>query len=242
MDHSPNTRRGIYLLPNLFTTAALLAGFYAIMAAVNEQFTAAAVAVFVAMVLDGIDGRLARLTNTQTAFGAEYDSMADMVSFGVAPAMVVYLWALTDTGQVGWVAAFFYTAAAALRLARFNTKVGVSDKRFFQGLPSPSSAALMVGMVWVFQDLGLPAENLVYLALVITVLAGAAMVSHFTYFSFKDMDFKHRVPFFVMVALVALLMVMALDPPKILWAGFLLYALSGPAWAAVRWYRKRQLR
>ncbi|ACL73234.1 CDP-diacylglycerol--serine O-phosphatidyltransferase [Thioalkalivibrio sulfidiphilus] len=232
-------RRGIYLLPNLFTTAALFAGFYAIVAAINDQFTAAAIAVFVAMVLDGIDGRVARMTNTQSAFGAEYDSLSDMVSFGLAPALVVYLWALVELGQVGWVAAFFYAAAAALRLARFNTKVGVADKRFFQGLPSPSAAALVMGMVWVWHDLEFVGTDLGIMALVVTVIAGALMVSNVTYFSFKDMDFRHRVPFFVVLVIVVALMLTAIDPPKVLWGGFLLYALSGPTLTVIRWRRRR---
>ncbi|OOG23821.1 CDP-diacylglycerol--serine O-phosphatidyltransferase [Thioalkalivibrio denitrificans] len=232
-------RRGIYLLPNLFTTAALFAGFYAIVAAINGHFTAAAVAVFVAMVLDGVDGRVARMTNTQSAFGAEYDSLSDMVSFGLAPALVVYLWALVDLGQVGWVAAFFYAAAAGLRLARFNTKVGVADKRFFQGLPSPSAAALVAGMVWVWHELGFEGTDLGIMAVIVTVIAGALMVSNITYFSFKDMDFRHRVPFFVVLVILVGLMLAALDPPKVLWAGFLLYALSGPALSVIRWRRRR---
>lgn len=236
-DHK--ARRGIYLLPNLFTTAALFAGFYAIVAAINEQFTAAAIAVFVAMVLDGVDGRVARMTNTQSAFGAEYDSLSDMVSFGLAPALVVYLWALVELGQVGWVAAFFYAAAAALRLARFNTKVGVADKRFFQGLPSPSAAALVMGMVWVWHDLEFEGTDLGIMALIITVIAGALMVSNITYFSFKDMDFRHRVPFFVVLVIVVALMLTAIDPPKVLWGGFLLYALSGPTLTVIRWRRRR---
>ncbi|WP_006786211.1 CDP-diacylglycerol--serine O-phosphatidyltransferase [Thiorhodospira sibirica] len=232
--------RGIYLLPNLFTTAALFAGFYAIIAAGNGQFTEAAIAVYVAMALDGIDGRVARMTNTQSAFGAEYDSLSDMVSFGLAPALVMYQWALSGLGQIGWIAAFFYTATTALRLARFNTKLGSADKRFFQGLPSPAAAALMMGMVWVWHDLEVSGTQLMIPALVITVFAGALMVSNLTYFSFKDMDFRHRVPFFVVFAMLAAIMLTALDPPKILFAGFLLYALSGPVLSVIRWRRKRQ--
>ncbi|MBK1692979.1 CDP-diacylglycerol--serine O-phosphatidyltransferase [Ectothiorhodospira mobilis] len=234
--------RGIYLLPNLFTTAALFAGCYAILAAMDADFTRAAVAVFVAMVLDGVDGRIARLTHTQTRFGAEYDSMADMVSFGVAPALVLYLWALNGLGQLGWVATFFYIAATALRLARFNIKAGVSDKRFFQGLPSPSAAAVLMGMVWVWHDLGVSGEILAIPAFVLAVLAGLAMVSNVTYFSFKDVDFRNRVPFFALLAMVFAVMLTALDPAKVLWTGFVLYALSGPAWVLHRWRRKRLLR
>lgn len=233
------SRRGIYLLPNLFTTGALFAGFYAIVAAINTEFTAAAIAVFVAMVLDGVDGRVARMTNTQSAFGAQYDSLSDMVSFGLAPALVVYLWALVDLGQVGWVAAFFYAAAAALRLARFNAKIGLSDKRFFQGLPSPSAAALVMGMVWVWHDLEFAGPDLGIPALVVTVVAGALMVSNITYFSFKDMDFRHRVPFFAVLVILVALMLTAIDPPKVLWGGFLLYTLSGPTLTVIRWRRRR---
>ncbi|MBK1672371.1 CDP-diacylglycerol--serine O-phosphatidyltransferase [Ectothiorhodospira shaposhnikovii] len=235
----PKGRKGIYLLPNLFTTAALFAGFFAIMAAINGDFIAAAISVFVAMVLDGVDGRVARLTHTQSAFGAEYDSLADMVSFGVAPAVVMYLWVLNGLGQLGLVAAFFYTAAAALRLARFNTKLGVADKRFFQGLPSPASAAVMMGLVWVWNDLEFSGAGMMLPALLITVLCGAAMVSSLTYFSFKDMDFRHRVPFFVVIAVLLAVMLTAIDPPKVLWLGFVVYALSGPALMLFRWRRRR---
>ncbi|AHK78533.1 CDP-diacylglycerol--serine O-phosphatidyltransferase [Ectothiorhodospira haloalkaliphila] len=238
----PRGRRGIYLLPNLFTTGALFAGFYGIIAAFEGQFTAAAVAIFVAMILDGVDGRVARMTQTQTAFGAEYDSLADMVSFGVAPAIIIYLWALSGLGQLGWVVAFFYAAATALRLARFNVKAGSSDKRFFQGLPSPSAAAVLMGMVWVWNELGFAGQDLFLLALLLTVLSGAAMVSNLTYFSFKDMDFRHRVPFFVVLGVLFAVMLTALDPAKVLWTGFLLYALSGPGLALLRWRRKRMLR
>lgn len=248
-EDNPKTRRGIYLLPNLLTTGALFAGFYAIVASMNGAFGAAALAVFIAMVLDGLDGRVARLTNTQSAFGAEYDSLSDMVSFGLAPALVMYQWALVEMAdwgwfwaKLGWIAAFFYTAAAALRLARFNTKIGTADKRFFQGLPSPAAAAVMVGMVWVWHDLDFKGADLVIPALFITVASGALMVSNFTYFSFKDMDFRHRVPFFAVLALLVVFMLAALDPPKVLFAGFCIYAASGPALSLWRWRRKRLVR
>lgn len=240
--HSGPRRRGVFLLPNLFTTGVLFSGFFAVVSAINGDFVTAAIAVFVAMVLDGLDGRVARLTNTQSEFGAQYDSLSDLVAFGLAPALIVYLWQLQELGNLGWVAAFFYATATALRLARFNSRLAVTDKRFFQGLPSPASAAFVVGTVWVMEDLAaftdVPAV-LMGLALVVTVLAGVLMVSNLAYFSFKDMDFRHRVPFFTMLAVVGVLMLAALDPPKVLLAGFVLYALSGPLLTLERWRRRR---
>ena len=210
--------RGIYLLPNLFTTAALFAGFYAIVGAMNGRFEAAAVAIFVAMVMDGLDGRVARLTHTQSAFGAEYDSLSDMVAFGVAPALVAYVWSLSTLGKLGWLAAFIYTAAAALRLARFNTQVG---------LPSPSAAAIVAGMVWVGNDYGLGGSGVALPAFFITGLAGLLMVSNLRYNSFKNLDFKGKVPFVKVIAVMLLFALVASDPPKVIFAGFFLYALSG---------------
>lgn len=247
MNEETKKGRGIYLLPNILTTGALFAGFYAIVASMNGQYGVAALAVFIAMVLDGLDGRVARMTNTQSAFGAEYDSLSDMVSFGLAPALVVYQWSLSSFiewgwlwAKLGWLAAFFYTATAALRLALFNTRVGTADKRFFQGLPSPAAAGVMVGMVWVWHGMDVPGPSLNLLALVVTFAAGGLMVSSFTYSSFKDMDFRHRVPFLVILAIVVALMFAALDPPKILFAGFCLYALSGPGFTVWRLYRRRR--
>jgi len=239
---SPPRRRGVFLLPNLFTTGVLFSGFFAVVSAINGDFITAAIAVFVAMVLDGLDGRVARLTNTQSEFGAQYDSLSDLVAFGLAPALIAYLWQLHELGNLGWVAAFFYATATALRLARFNSRLAVADKRFFQGLPSPASAALVVGTVWVMEDMSAFADTpavLMTLALVVTVLAGVLMVSNLAYFSFKDMDFRHRVPFFVMLAVVGLLMLAALDPPKVLLGGLVLYALSGPLLTLERWRRRR---
>ena len=233
-------RRGIYLLPNLFTTAALFAGFYAIVAAMNNRFEAAAVAVFIAMLLDGIDGRVARLTNTQTDFGAEYDSLADMVSFGMAPALVMYQWALSDLGKLGWLAAFIYTACAALRLARFNTQVGIADKRYFQGLPSPSAAAIVAGMVWsgeeVFELAGKTVEEV---AFVLTIMAGVLMVSNIRYHSFKGINFKERVPFVAILLAVLVIVVVSSNPPVMLFGGFLIYAISGPVLTVVYLRRRR---
>ena len=218
-------RRGIYFLPNLFTTAALFSGFYAIIAANQHKFEAAAIAIFVAMILDGLDGRVARWTNTQSDFGAEYDSLADMVSFGLAPALVMYEWSLNAMGKLGWMAAFVYTAAAALRLARFNTQVGVADKRFFQGLPSPSAAAIVTGFVWLGFTYSL---HMNIVALVLTVCAGILMVSNIRYHSFKGFDFRSKVPFVVIVAVMMATAVVNSDPPLVLFAIFMLYALSGP--------------
>lgn len=234
-------RKGIYLLPNLITTAGLFGGFYGIVAAMNGQFEHAAIAIFVAMILDGLDGRVARLTNTQTAFGAEYDSLADMVSFGVAPALIMYTWSLSSMaelgwqwGKIGWMVVFIYTAAAALRLARFNTQVGTSDKRFFVGLPSPAAAACVVGFVWVSVDQNYVGKDLVIPAAIITLLAGLLMVSNFLYSSFKEVDFKHKVPFTVLLVGVLVLMFASFDPPKVLFGGFVVYMLSGPVMSLIR--------
>lgn len=232
-------RRGIYLLPNLLTTGGLFAGFYAIIAAQNGRFEAAAIAIFVAMIMDGVDGRVARITHTQSDFGAEYDSMADMVSFGIAPALVMYAWALSSMGKLGWLAAFVYTAGAALRLARFNTQVGIADKRYFQGLASPSAAALMAGLVWLGDNLGLIGTDLRIPAFFITFLAGVLMVSNIRYHSFKQVDFKGKVPFVVLVALMLTFSVIYLNPPVVLFTGFLVYAASGPVITLLHLRRKR---
>jgi CDP-diacylglycerol--serine O-phosphatidyltransferase len=232
-------RRGIYLLPNLFTTAALFAGFYSIVQAMNGRFDHAAIAVFVAMVLDGLDGRVARLTKTQSAFGAEYDSLSDMVCFGAAPALVVYEWALLSMANLGWIAAFVYCVCAALRLARFNTNLDVVDKRFFQGLPSPSAAALVVGFVWIMDDNAVDPESVRWWAWAVTVFAGLTMVSNFPYYSFKTINLKRSVPF-VVVFLVALFFVLvSVQPAIVLFAGFVAYSLSGYAWTAWRLLRRR---
>ena len=225
-------RRGIYLLPNLFTTAALFAGFYAIVQAMNGRFDQAAIAVFVAMVLDGLDGRVARLTKTQSAFGAEYDSLSDMVSFGAAPALVIYEWALRGLGKLGWIAAFVYVAGAALRLARFNTQLEVADKRYFQGLPSPAAAAVVAGFVWIADDYAIDPETLRWLAWVITVFAGLTMVSNLKYYSFKTINLRRSVPFVVVFLIVMFFVLVSVQPPIVLFGGFIAYALSGYAWSA----------
>lgn len=235
-------RRGIYILPNLFTTAALFAGFYAIVQAMNDRFEYAAVAIFVAMVLDGLDGRIARLTRTQSEFGAEYDSLSDMVSFGAAPALVMYEWALQDLGKLGWIAAFIYCAGAALRLARFNTNIGVIDKRFFQGLPSPAAAALIAGLVWVGIDNGFSGSELSAYACVLTIFAGVSMVSNVLFWSGKSINLRKSVPFFVVIALVLVFALVSSYPPGILFGLFLVYAGSGYVMWALRWKRRRTLR
>jgi len=240
-DHKIRKRgRGIYLLPNLFTTAALFAGFYAVLAAMNGQFEKAAIAIFLAMILDGLDGRVARMTKTQTAFGAEYDSLSDMVAFGLAPSLVMYEWSLSSLGKLGWMAAFIYTAGAALRLARFNSRLDTADKRFFTGLPSPSAAAILAGFVWVAVDNALAGQDLAWLALVLTAGAGLLMVSNILFHSFKQIDFKGKVPFFGIVAVMLVFAVILSEPPLVLFAIFFVYTLSGPVLALKRLAKKRK--
>ncbi|BBA32646.1 CDP-diacylglycerol/serine O-phosphatidyltransferase [Methylocaldum marinum] len=221
-------RRGIYLLPNLFTTAALFAGFYAITAAFNGRFELAAVSIFIAMILDGLDGRVARLTNTQSAFGAEYDSMADMISFGAAPALVAYIWSLATLGKIGWVAAFVHAAGAALRLARFNTQIATADKRYFQGLPSPSAAAILAGFIWFSETLDLSGEAMRYVSLGLALMTGLLMVSNFRYYSFKDVDLRGRVPFMWAILVMLVFAFIFTNPPLMLFVMFTAYAVSGP--------------
>jgi len=221
-------RRGIYLLPNLFTTGCLFFGFYAIISAMNGKFEAAAVAIFIAMVFDGLDGRIARMTNTATDFGVQYDSLADMVSFGVAPALVVFLWSIQEMGKLGWLVAFIYTAGAALRLARFNTQVEVTDKRFFQGLPSPSAAALIAGTVWMGVDYNLSGPEFAPFALIATLAGGLLMVSNFRYYSFKDAELRDKVPFVGMLLIVMVFVFISIDPPLVLFFIVVTYALAGP--------------
>ena len=231
-------RRGIFLLPNLFTTGALFAGFFAIVQAMNGHFEQAAIAIFVAMVLDGLDGRVARLTNTQSAFGAEYDSLSDMVSFGVAPALVMYTFALQGMGKLGWIAAFVYCVGAALRLARFNTMIAVQDKRWFQGLPSPSAAALAASFVWVMVDNHVTGEEVRWLAWGLTLFAGLSMISNFRFYSGKDINLKRSVPFIVIVLVALGFSLVSIDPPIVLFLLFLAYGLSG----YLLWIKRRFIR
>ena len=234
----PKRRRGVYLLPNAFTTASLFCGFFAIVQAMNGRFEMAAVATFLAAVLDSLDGRVARMTNTQSAFGEQYDSLSDMVSFGAAPALIMYEWALQSLGKWGWLAAFVYCAGAALRLARFNTNLGVVDKRYFQGLPSPAAAALVIGFMWVAIDLretrwiDASGRDLAWVAWALTLYAGLTMVSNAPFYSFKGVNLKKSVPFWGALGLVLAFVLVSSDPPLVLFALFLLYGLSGYAvWA-----------
>jgi CDP-diacylglycerol--serine O-phosphatidyltransferase len=237
-------RRGIYILPNLFTTAALFAGFYAIVQAMNNRFEYSAVAIFVAMILDGLDGRVARLTHTQSEFGAEYDSLSDMVSFGVAPALVIYEWALKGLGKLGWFAAFIYCAGTAMRLARFNTNIDIVDKRYFQGLPSPAAAALIAGFVWVVWDNNqfLKVTDVSWVACALTVFAGLTMVSNLPFYSFKDINLRKSVPFIVVFLFALFFIVVSSYPPGVLFLIFLGYTLSGYVLWVMDWRRKKKSR
>jgi len=223
-------RRGIYLLPNLLTTGAMFAGFYAVIAGMGGDFRQACVAIIVAMFLDGLDGRVARLTNTQSAFGAQYDSLSDLIAFGVAPALICFSWALSSLGKAGWTVCFIYVACAALRLARFNVQLGTQDKRFFVGLASPSAAGLVVFMVWaLYENQVEPTGFIALLAAVITFAAGALMVVNIRYYSFKDLDLKNRVPFIAMILVILVFVIVSWGPPIVLFSMAIIYALSGPA-------------
>ena len=236
-------RKGIYLLPNLVTTAALFSGFFAILAAMNGQFEKACIAVFVAMILDGLDGRVARWTNTASEFGEQYDSLSDLISFGLAPALVMYQWSLiymrdvsVSWGKLGWMAAFIYVACAALRLARFNSQIQIVDKRYFIGLPSPASAAIMVGMVWMLDDLEFVGKNMQIAALLMSISAGLLMVSNIKYNSFKDFDLKSKVPHLTILVIILLFALVQVAPPIVLFFVFFIYALSGP----INWLRNKR--
>jgi len=236
-------RKGIYVLPNAITLSALFAGFYSIVMAMNGRFEAAAIGIFVAAVLDSLDGRIARMTHSQSAFGEQMDSLCDMVSFGAAPALVVYQWALSDLGRLGWLPSFVYIAGAALRLARFNTNIGTVDKRFFQGLPSPAAAALVMGLIWVFDDAGYRNVHqvhwLVYTAFAVTLYAGITMVTNAPFYSFKDVGSMRTVPFIVIVAIALGIVIVSQDPPKALFGLFCAYGLSG--YAVYAWRKSKGL-
>lgn len=250
--NGPKRPRGIYLLPNLFTTGALFAGFYAIIASIGGRYTEAALAVFIAGVLDGLDGRVARLTGTQSDFGVQYDSLSDLVSFGIAPALVMYTWSLSSLaeygslwGKVGWAAAFIYAACAAMRLARFNTQVGVADKRYFQGLASPAAAGLCMSFVWTIEKFDLSGLEVQFITPVIAVVAGLLMVSNVRYFSFKAWPNSDRVPFIWIPAALLIFVALAVDPARVLFGIAALYVLSGPImtlWGLRRWREQRALR
>ncbi len=220
-------RKGIYVLPNLFTLAALFGGFYAIVMAINGRFDLAAVGIFCSMVLDSLDGRVARMTNTQSAFGEQMDSLSDMVSFGAAPALISYVWALKELGRWGWFAAFVYCACAALRLARFNVNTAVVDKRYFQGLPSPAAAALVAGFIWLCTDLGVRGPEVAWPMFVVALYAGLTMVTNVPFYSFKDVSMKRSVPFAVIVMIALGIAVINIDPPTVMFGVFVIYGLSG---------------
>lgn len=233
-------QRGIYLLPNLLTSVALFAGFYSIIAAFDHRFDTAAIAIFAAWVADGLDGRVARLTNTQTAFGAQYDSMSDLVCFGVAPALILYSWSFFTMGKLGWFAAFLYVAAVALRLARFNTQV--TDKRYFQGIPCPAAAGLTTSAIWLTYTCGGSGPVIAVPLLVLGVLVAALMVSRVRYSSFKSVDFRGKVPFLTVVLVVLVLAGIALEPPVVLFALFFIYMLSGPILTIFTKWQLRKMR
>ena len=230
-------RKGIYILPNLFTLAALFGGFYAIVMAINGRFDQAAVGIFCAMVLDSLDGRVARMTNTQSAFGEQMDSLSDMVSFGAAPALISYVWALQSLGRWGWIASFVYCACAALRLARFNVNTTVVDKRYFQGLPSPAAAALIAGFIWLLTENGIKGTSTLelgpifvsvpWLMFALALYAGLTMVTNVPFYSFKDIQMKRSVPFAVTILIVLGFAIVTIDPPIVMFGVFVIYGFSG---------------
>ena len=221
--------KGLYVLPNLFTLAALFGGFYAIVMAMNGRFDQAAIGVFCAMVLDSLDGRVARMTNTQSAFGEQMDSLSDMVSFGAAPALIAYVWGLTSLGRWGWIAAFVYCACAALRLARFNVNTAVVDKSYFQGLPSPAAAALVAGFIWLMTEAGVKGQDVRWYMFALTLYAGLTMVTNVPFYSFKDISLKRSVPFVVIVLIALGIAAINIDPPTVMFGLFMLYGVSGYA-------------
>ena len=230
-------RRGIYLLPNMLTLGALFSGFYAIIAGMSGNFNEAGWAIMIAGILDGLDGRIARLTNTQSAFGAQFDSLSDMVSFGVAPALIMFSWAFAPLGRLGWAASFIYMSCAALRLARFNVQLATVDKRFFVGLQSPLAAGVITFLPWVGYKYGLEVTPLVaYLCAILTVFIGFLMISNYSYSSFKELQFKGTVPYMVFVFVVIMLVVVAQNPHEVLLTMAVAYALSGP----IMWLYKKQ--
>ena len=235
-------RRGIYILPNIITLSALFCGFYAIVMSLNKEFQQATTAIFIAMVLDNLDGRVARLTHTQSPFGAQLDSLSDMVTFGVAPAVVAYEWALKELDRFGWVAAFIYCACAALRLARFNTNVGTVDKRFFQGMSSPVAAGVVSGFIWHMSDFSIPGDGYGWICWGIVVFAGFTMVSNIPFFSFKEIDIRRSVPFIFVIGLVLIVVTVAFDPPKVLYAAFVVYTISGYMLFIWRKIRRRSVK
>ena len=242
MTASRKKRRGIYLLPNLLTTASLFGGFFAIVFAIQGRFEASAIAIFAALILDAADGRIARVTGTESEFGAQYDSLADMVAFGIAPVVLAAVWSLGSIGKAGWLVGFCYAAATALRLARFNTQVGSADKRYFQGLPCPAAAAVVAGAVWLAVDRGVSGEGLARVMFVVVLLLGVLMVSNVRFRSFKEVDVRERVRFITVLALVLGFAFIAIDPALSLCALFAIYAFSGPVETLIQVRRARERR
>jgi len=242
VENDPKSRRrAIYLLPNLFTTAALFAGFYAVVSAMHDFFAQAAVAIIVAQILDGFDGRIARSIQAESDFGAQYDSMSDLVAFGVAPALVALSWSLSSLGKLGWMAAFVYLACAALRLARFNTQIGVVDRKYFLGLASPPAAALIASLVWVCTEAGIDSSSIAVIGAIIVVSTGLLMVSNIPYHSFKSIDVKERIPFIVLLAIIFAFAVIFIDPARTIFTMAVVYVFSGPALYLFRRYKKKRL-
>lgn len=236
-DHPRN--KGIYLLPNLFTLTALFAGFYAIIAAIKGHFDQAGIAIFVAAVMDALDGRVARLTHTQTPFGGEFDSLSDMVSFGVAPALIAYFWGLADLGKLGWLISFIYAATVALRLARFNTQPPSANKKYFKGLPSPPAASVVVSMLWTLQEFDLNTFPMRVFAAILTLITGLLMVSNIRYYSFKEVHSKNTVPFIVIFLAMLVFALISMDPPLVWFILSLCFLLSGPV--HYLWFYRRRL-
>jgi len=236
-----NHRRGVYLIPNLLTTSALFAGFFAIISSINGEFVPACIAIFVAQLLDGADGRVARMTHTQSEFGAQYDSMSDIIAFGLAPAILAFLWALADLDKVGWVASFIFVAGAALRLARFNVQIGKIDSKYFIGLASPAAAAVIWGTIWSLEEFGVTGQDVSWLMAFLVPIMGILMVSPIRYFSFKDISSQRRIPFFALLGVVLVFSIVALDPARVLLGFALVYAFHGPVIELVRLFRRKKV-
>lgn len=237
-----NQKRRIYLLPNLLTTAGLFAAFYAIISATQAKFELAAIAILIAMIADALDGRVARITGAQSAFGAEYDSLSDLVSFGVAPALLLYSWSLASLGKLGWLIAFIYTAAVALRLAKFNVQIDLIDKRYFKGLACPAAAGIIASSIWFCQVQGIDGNSMSLLIVLLSIIVSVLMVSNVRYYSFKDLDFKKSLPSMVALLVVLIFVGISLNPPLVLLTGFFIYIASGPIYTVIRYQKTKRVR